>query len=424
MVILKDISVIWSLLHTLVMFLILFESRYPKKKTLIITLSAMLPFIAVNFILFIIWGTDHYLNVMLISLSLPSLIFFWFLAKNRDGRFFFTFCMVDTIVLEIICITNIIDHYIPGETYIFMFVTRLLAYPLIEWVIYKKFRYVYHEVQRKTKKSWWVFACIGVLFYVAMELSMGYPTIITSRPEYLPVLFILFLLMPLSYINIFNTILHQQKIHSAAEKEHILTLQVENMKERMEALADADERFRVERHDFRHKMQIISNMAENGELDKLRAYLDDYNEIIEKTHVKRYCQNVIIDAVLSSYLQRAEKKGIRVNVKIAFPDVLPADDAELATVFANAVENSVNACEKIEKDKRYIDIKAINTPRFMIQISNSYDGKAKFDSHNIPIAEEDGHGLGTHSIIAFCEKHGAFYEFKADYEKFVLQIVF
>lgn len=34
MTILKEFSVIWSLIHTLVMFLFLFESRYSKKKTL------------------------------------------------------------------------------------------------------------------------------------------------------------------------------------------------------------------------------------------------------------------------------------------------------------------------------------------------------------------------------------------------------
>ena len=107
MTVLRDISLMWSFIHTLVMFMFLFDSRYPKKKTAVLTLSTMIPLIIFNFILYIIYGVDIYTKLMLITLSLPSFVFFSILAKHRDGRFVFTFCMVDKVVLEIIYITNI-----------------------------------------------------------------------------------------------------------------------------------------------------------------------------------------------------------------------------------------------------------------------------------------------------------------------------
>jgi len=97
MTILRDISMLWSMIHTLVLFMFLFESRYPKKKTLSITLFTMIPLIIVNLILFVILGFDRYGTLMLLTLSVPSCIILWILSKHRDGRFFFTFCMVDTI---------------------------------------------------------------------------------------------------------------------------------------------------------------------------------------------------------------------------------------------------------------------------------------------------------------------------------------
>ena len=108
MTILRDISVMWSLIHTLVMFMFLFDSRYSKKKTIKLTLLTMLPLILLNFIMFLVCGSEGYMQRMLITLSLPSLIFFFILAKHRDGRFLFTFCVIDTLVLEIIYITNIL----------------------------------------------------------------------------------------------------------------------------------------------------------------------------------------------------------------------------------------------------------------------------------------------------------------------------
>ena len=60
----------------------------------------------------------------------------------------------------------------------------------------------------------------------------------------------------------------------------------------------------------------------------------------------------------------------------------------------------------------------------MLQISNSFPGAVEFDSNGLPISHEEGHGFGTRSIAAFCEKYGAFYEFKAVGDTFYLRITF
>jgi len=422
MTVLRDISLMWSFIHTLIMFLFLFDSRYPKKRTMTLTLTAMTPLILLNFLLFIFYGTDVYSKLMLVTLSLPSFIFFWILAKYRDGRFIFTFCMVDTIVLEIVYITNIIDLYIPG--YIFMFVTRLIAYPLLELFIHKKFKAIYRDIQSEVNKGWTIFACIGVMFYISISLSMSHPVIITKRPEYLPAFVILLALMPISYINIFNTLRHQQKIYRSKEQENILMLQVSEIKKRVEEYSAANDNFKKERHDFRHKLQTISRMIETKKYDELLSTISKYNELLDETKVKKYCENAVLDAVLSSYLHKAENKGIKVKTAIHFPDNLPGSDAELATLLANAIENATNACEKTELSDRVIDIKIIAKPQFMIQISNNFDGNVEFDSDGIPIGRQPGHGLGTRSIVAFCNKYNAFYEFKVKDNNFIMQIMF
>lgn len=421
MTVLRDLSLMWSFIHTLVLFLLLFESRCSTKKTVILTAIAMTPLIAVNFVLILLLGVEEYMKLMLVTLSLPSFIFFLILAKHRDGRFIFTFCMVDTLVLEIIYITNIINSYIPG--YIFMFTMRLIVFPLIEFIIYKRFKRVYREIQSEVSTGWSLFAIIGIMFYAVITVSMSYPTSITERPEYLPAFIILLVLMPVSYINIFNTLLHQQRIYMIKEEEDLLRLQVADIKKRVEEYSTANDNFRNERHNFRHKLQTISRMVETKKYDELIAITAKYSEALDETKVKKYCENVVLDAVLSSYIGKAERKGIAVTVSVRFPDELPVSDAELATVFANAIENAINACGKLEPEKRYIDIKVINHPKFMLQIANSFDGVAEFDG-GVPVSREEGHGFGTRSIVAFCNKHGSYYKFEAKDERFVLQIDF
>ena len=140
MTILRDISMLWSMFHTLVLFLLLFESRYPKKKATSITMLTMIPLIILNLILFVFLGFDRYGTLMLATLSLPSCVVLLLLAKHRDGRFFFTFCMVDTIILEIVYITNLLNPYISPNSYLFMFLVRILSLPLLEVWVYRKLR--------------------------------------------------------------------------------------------------------------------------------------------------------------------------------------------------------------------------------------------------------------------------------------------
>lgn len=88
------------------------------------------------------------------------------------------------------------------------------------------------------------------------------------------------------------------------------------------------------------------------------------------------------------------------------------------------MENAIHACEKLPEEKREMSIKVITTPHFMLQISNRFDGVVEFDKDGLPISRQEGHGFGTRSIAAFCEKYGAFYEFKATRDTFYLRITF
>ncbi len=424
MSILRNISLFWAMAHTLVLFMMLFESRYPRKKTLVITLSTMIPMIILNGILTFIMDADRMATTMLITLSVPSLIIFFLLAKHRDGRFFFTFCLVDTVVLEIIYVTQVLNHFLTPDTYIFMFVVRIVIMPLLEWLTWKKFRATYLHVQNYTQHTWSVFAAISGLFYVLITLTAAYPTAITERMEYLPLMILIFTLVPTIYVHIVLTLWRHQSLHEKAMQEDILKLQVSNLSDRIADLSAADEKFRIERHNFRHKMKTIASLVELQQYEELTALVQDYNETYRRTQIVRYCSNSVIDAVLSAYIGQAESKGIQVKVGLAFPDPIPVDETELGTVFANAIENAIHASEKLPADQRRIEIKVLCQPRFMIMIRNNFNGEIEFDDEGIPVNREEEHGFGTRSIVAFCNKHDAHYLFKVKNNQFALYLDF
>ena len=206
--------------------------------------------------------------------------------------------------------------------------------------------------------------------------------------------------------------------------EDMLRLQVSNLTARMTELNNADNKFRMERHNFRHKLKTIASLVETQQYDELNALLEEYSESIRESQVKRYCHRPVIDAVLSTYLQQARNKKISITEGFAFPDPIPCDESELATVLANALENAIQACEKLPVEKRSLRIKVLNHPRFLIQIANSFDGQIEFDENEVPVNRAEEHGFGTRSIVAFCDKNKVFYRFKAEDNTFSLYLNF
>lgn len=420
MEVLKDISMLWSMIHTLILFLFLFESRFPKKKTYKITLLTMIPLIVINLILFIVLGIDRYGTLMLATLSLPSCIVFWLIAKYRNGRFFFTFCMVDTVVLEIVYITSILNHYLTPDTYLVMFIIRLVIYPLIELWVYRKLRPIYLNVQKTSKRGWGLFAAIGILFYVVITLLMTYPDNIVNRPTQLPALVLMFILMPVIYIHIILTLSHQQRAYEQSKQDSVMQVQVANVVARINELSDANEAFRLERHDFRHKLKFIASLVETEQYDELAKVVADHEDSLNKTRIVRYCKSAIIDAALSVYIKKAESVGIPVKCGFAFPDTFKVNESELATALANAIENAINASMKLPEKERRIEIKVLCKPKFVIMVRNTFDGNVMFDDDGIPQNTEEGHGFGTKTIAALCRKVGGYCDFQAEGNVFSL----
>lgn len=423
MTVIRDLSTMYASFFSLVLFMILFSSRCSRKKTVTLTAALMGPLMIANFVLLYLLGPVAMSTLILLTCSLPSLLFFWFLSKYRDGRFFFTFFFCDTVTLEIIDITSVLDYFL-GNTYIFMVVARFLLCPLIAFLFYKWLRPIFMRLQAKVEKGWYTFSAISLLFYVMMSMEISIPSHITQRPQQLPAFILLLLLLPFIYIHIFSTLAYQQEAHETAEQKKIQALQVASLLSRIEEFRASNAQLQQERHNFRHQMRTIAALAEKSDLATISQTTAEYTQSLPEPTPDDYCDHKILDAVLAFYLGSAKRKGIQVTTKLIFPESLPVNETELATVLANALENAIQACEKIEASKRYIEVKSITHPQFMLQVRNSFDGLVHFDEDGIPLTSQKGHGFGTRSIAAFCKQTNTFYEFSAADHAFTLRLIF
>lgn len=223
MTVFRDLSMLWSLFHILILFMLLYRSRYARRKTFILTGLVMGPLILLNVAGIAILGANFMAKVIILTATVPSLLFFWFVSKDKKGRFFFTFCVADTVALWILLVTNLLDFYFGGEQYILMFIGRLLLFPLVEWCAVRYLRKPYLELQESVADGWGIFAGMAALYYILLVVEAAFPVIITKRPQELLTFILILLLMPMTYATIFSALYRQLLLYRKQQSERVLS---------------------------------------------------------------------------------------------------------------------------------------------------------------------------------------------------------
>ncbi len=415
----RDLSLIWMLIHCLIMFMMLYESRYSKKKTNIITAIFAIPVIIVNMTVVIKFGIERAGDWLILTCVLPSLIFFLIMARNRDTRFLFTFCVVDTIVLEVLFATNLLDTMLGLGNYIVMFISRLVIVPVLEFIIVKYLRKPYHTLQQHTKKGWGIFSVMAALFYVTLMVITYYPNIILDRPEYFPYLILMLILVPVMYMTVFKVLWTQLQLFNASAENNMLNMRIEMVNERLLRSAETEKNLRMIRHDLKHKIILLNDYIKNKDFEKALEYINNTIEDIDKTTPNAYCKNNSVNVVLSHYHNIARSNGIDFITNINLPEKLSISETDVAVILSNGLENAINALKSYDDKK--ITVKAfVKDEKLYLEIKNPFDGEIAFEG-NIPQSAKENHGYGTKSMAAIVKNHGGIYSFVTENGCFVFR---
>ena len=420
--VLVQISIIYCMVHMYVFLFLFYEYRCSRRTFIISGGTVIFVTSAISLWIFYTRGLAAMGQYGVMIASVPTMLFFFIMSKHRNAQFIFIFCFSDTICIWIEFVSALIDRAMGGGGVV-TFALRLISIPLLEYAIWRWLRKPYLEMTRLVRRGWLLFATLTGIIYIILVLLSVYPTTIFERPEDIPLAVTVLILIALVYATIFLVLFEQFHNLEAQERQRVLEAQTVMMCQRVEDILRAEETMRIERHDMRHQLQTVASLVQRGDYEALLDYVGLSQEKLTAAEPKRYCANPALDAVLVNAAVQAEQMNINMEIKIGLPEELPVDMFELSIVFANALENAIQAVKELPEDQRHIICKSVMSPRFMIEISNSYAGKVTFDQRGIPVADKPGHGIGTRSIVAFAEKHNALYRFQTENGWFKLQIM-
>ncbi|WP_027623776.1 sensor histidine kinase [Clostridium lundense] len=165
---------------------------------------------------------------------------------------------------------------------------------------------------------------------------------------------------------------------------------------------------RTFKHDINNHLICIKNLIANGDIKSTEQYIKKVTESLESLNLRVNTGNPFADAVINEKYNISIDKNIDFKCNIKIPNGIKMNPFDLCVVLGNALDNAIEACEKItdESIKKYIHITSTFNKSFIVfEIKNSMKGYIHKDYISTDKGDDINHGLGLLNIQSIADKY-------------------
>jgi sensor histidine kinase regulating citrate/malate metabolism len=179
------------------------------------------------------------------------------------------------------------------------------------------------------------------------------------------------------------------------------------------------------RHDYRNHIQVLKAYASTGDIEAIKAYLDELDRDLSTVDMVVKTGNPMADAILNSKISLAKSKGIEVHADAHIPLKLTTPDIDLCVIIGNLFDNAIEASMKLPEDKRMIRIymNMKNTQLYISFTNFTAVGKLEKVGKVFKTTKGEGHGLGLVRIDNIIERLGGYLSRNSEEGAFTTEIL-
>lgn len=150
------------------------------------------------------------------------------------------------------------------------------------------------------------------------------------------------------------------------------------------------------RHDYRNHIQMMKVLAANGDMDALKAYLDELDTDLNTVDTVVKTGNPMADAILNSKISLARSRNIPTQVDAHIPVKLKMSELDLCCIVGNLFDNAMEASMALPEEKRlirvYMDMKG--TQLYISFTNFTAAKKLNKVGRGFKTSKGEGHGFG------------------------------
>ena len=209
-----------------------------------------------------------------------------------------------------------------------------------------------------------------------------------------------------------------------SEEKRVGEFQDSILKKQREEVQNIYQTMRGWRHDYHNHMQTIKAYLERGQVEETLDYLDHLEEDLDSIDIAIRTGNVSVDAILSSKVSIASRKNIKVNYKATVPQQLKVSDVHLSAILGNLMDNAIEACEKVEEEKRFIRVYiGVFKGQLYLSVTNATNATKRRKLHELISQKQGEHGLGLKRIDRVAQQYDGFVNRKNEPGVFATEVL-
>lgn len=192
----------------------------------------------------------------------------------------------------------------------------------------------------------------------------------------------------------------------------------------LEVLRQEMTQVKTMRHDLRHHLTLIDQYVSSHQYDRLEEYIKEYRAASTEGELPEYCPIDVINTLTCHYQTVARQNHILLDIRCdlnaaADPGHTGMTDSDLCCLYANLMENAVEACQRIQSGQRAIWVAVIRTgaDTLHIHVWNTAGNIRQLGGRFLSSKSGGQSGYGLLSIETIAGKYGGKAEFRWNEDK-------
>lgn len=238
-------------------------------------------------------------------------------------------------------------------------------------------------------------------------------------------LFFIFLFMLATTAVAFHLFENELKTVERNIRLDMLEKQLANEQAYYKDLARTQTELQKTAHDMKNALLAVLGTVSDGNAPAAEDKLRDMLQVAADSLQTVYTGRTTVDAMLNVKTRRMRDLHIRFEPICFLRKEMQLNDMDFCIFLGNALDNAMEACEKLPEEKRYIQLKLLESDGTLsCSIENPTDGVLPANGVRTTKHDRRRHGFGLENMREIVRKNGGKMEVRSADGKFVLLAVF
>ena len=376
--------------------------------------------------------SKYFLLRQIIAISVFSLFMFWYVRISLKKSFILAI-LFDALLLAMDYLAYLIigrlslgrnlseQQYEIGAVLAYLLVKVILF--LLILIIRKQFGKKSMEMMLDTE---WLRFLFFPVFTIAAISAMLYSFSYVQTVEQANLLSVIAFGMVVMNIVVFYLINDIVEREMKMHENKVFQIQAKNQLEMYRSISENFDNQKRKTHEYKNQIACIESLLNKKQYTKLEEYVKKIYGSLNSEPDAINTNNVIVNAILNTKYQEADKKGIVFVFRVNDLSGLRVNDEDVVTILSNLLNNAIEACEACE-DKKVIKFKFMKeNDLIIISVKNTYNYDIVYENGEIKSTKTssvDEHGVGIKNILKIIEKYGGSYIIENENKEFYFSII-